>query len=188
MEHLLDSEEYLFLTTHYTEKEDYAQALKIAKEGSSAYPDDSKLSYILGALHAQIGMYDQAKAEMQTAVERNPELTTAHFQLGLLHLTSGDIAKAEQAWQAINDLSPNHPLQLFRSGMLALVRDQFELCVENLEQGIQSNLELPTLSQDMQKVIDSVKAQQGDRTESVDSKKSSNARFILSNYNKSTKN
>jgi tetratricopeptide (TPR) repeat protein len=188
VEHVLDAEEYLFLTTHYTDKEEYAQALKVAKEGSCAYPEDSKLNYILGALHAQIGMYDQAKVEIQEAIERSPDLITAHFQLGLLHLTSGDFAEAEKSWQALDHLSENHPLQLFKSGMLALVRDQFEQCIEKLEQGINSNLELPTLNKDMQNVIESVKAQQNWTPDSNATKKASSAKFLLSNYDKSTKN
>ena len=187
MSALLDAQEFLQLANHYTQKEEYAQGLKLVKEGLIAYPDDSKLLYLLGALHAQLGLYEEAKQEMARAVSMNPQLHTAHFQLGLLHWSSADFAQARQAWQALEALPAKHPLQLFHQGLLALIEDQFERCTELLREGMAQNQALPALNTDMQQVIDAIAQQEVLPPEDEPAKALNTSQFFLANYRKPPK-
>lgn len=152
---MLDSEELMHLAIHADNPEQAIDYLKRVLELSG---DNSKAYYLLGATHAQIGMYDRAILEMSKAVELDPELSTAHFQLGLLYVTSGRVEEADQAWSALDDLGETNPLYLFKRGMLHLVKDEFDACIEDLKKGIASNQINEALNIDMQKII--VKAEE----------------------------
>ena len=77
--------------------------------------------YLLGAEYAQIGIIDRAIAEMTLAVECDPDLATARFQLGLLQLTSAQVAEAAATWAPLEALGEVHPLRLFAAGLLQMV-------------------------------------------------------------------
>ena len=115
--------------------------------------DNGKAYYLLGAIHAEIGMYDRATEEMTRAVELEPDLPTAHFQLGLLHITSGRIDQAEQAWRPLDKLGESDPLFLFKRGMLHLVTDKFDACIDDLNKGIILNNLNEALNNDMRNII-----------------------------------
>src|SRR5258708_1433265 len=125
------------------------------------------MHYLLGAEHAQIGLYDRAVEEIAKAVELDPKLTTARFQLGLLHLTSGRVEQAERAWAALEDLESGNALRLFKTGLLHLARDEFAECASYLTKGIAANKENPTLNKDMQQVLSSIE-QRGEATATKD--------------------
>jgi tetratricopeptide (TPR) repeat protein len=151
---MLDSEELLHLAMHSDKPEQTIDYLKRVLEING---DNSQAYYLLGATHAQIGMYDRAILEMSRAVELDPTLSTAHFQLGLLHLTSGQVEAASQAWSALDDLGESNPLYLFKRGMLSLAKDEFDACIEDLTKGIALNQINSALNDDMQKIIDNAK-------------------------------
>ncbi len=158
----LDSEELMHLAMHATSHEqaiDYLKRiLEISQENGKAY-------YLLAAIHAQIGMYDRATLEMTKAVELEPDLPTAHFQLGLLHITSGRVTEAERAWSPLDKLGESDPLFLFKRGMLHLINDEFDACIADLNHGIELNQLNDALNNDMQKII--VQAEQARTQQSV---------------------
>jgi Flp pilus assembly protein TadD len=98
---------------------------------------------------------------MAKAVELDPSLVTAHFQLGLLYITSGRVAEAEAAWRPLDKLGTDHFLHLFKSGMLHLVRDQFKESADCLERGIKANNFNEALNNDMRRVLRDVQERLG---------------------------
>ena len=94
---------------------------------------------------------------MTQALELDPQLEGARFQLGLLHFTGGDVFAAQSVWQAFDTLDARHPLRLFKTGMLALAKDEFGDCVAMLEQGI-ALCGVESINNDMRRVIAKVKA------------------------------
>jgi len=109
--------------------------------------------YLLGAEYAQIGIIDRAVAEMARALENDPSLAPARFQLGLLHLTSGRVAEAAEAWRPLERLGTEDPLYLFKEGLLAMAQDRFEDARALLEAGLDRNVANAPLNADMRKVI-----------------------------------
>jgi tetratricopeptide (TPR) repeat protein len=112
--------------------------------------------YLLGAEYASQGLHDAAIAAMQAALARKPELAVARFQLGLLFLTLSRVEDAASAWGLLDVLPAEHPLRLFKAGLMHLVAERFEAAVAALKSGIERNTENPALSRDMQRVIDRI--------------------------------
>jgi Flp pilus assembly protein TadD len=154
----LDAQELLHLALKAMEDQRDAEAISLLKRGIELEPDDGRLYYLLGAMHAQVRMYDRAITEMQRAVELAPHIEMAHFQLGMLLLTSGQVEAARTAWSALDGLDGDHALKLFMTGMLDLVGDDYDGCIAKLRRGIERNTEQPPLNRDMQRVIEAAEA------------------------------
>lgn len=149
---MLDTEELLHLGLHAIRENNPNAAIEHFKQCLANSPDHPQATYLLGAIYAQIGMYDRAKDLLQKAIIINPSEFTGRFQLGLLHLTSGDVEQAKIVWQELEALEHDHFLNLFKSAMLALVEDKFELCIELIDKGIAANSVNSSLNDDMKKV------------------------------------
>ena len=150
----LDADELMHLALHATQHDTPDKAISHLKRLLDMQPENGRAHYLLGALHAEIGMHDQAAEEMSRAIELEPGLpATARFQLGLLHITAGRVDEAEQAWRSLDELGDQDPLFLFKTGMLHLVRDEFEECAAALRSGIEKNQLNEDLNNDMRKVL-----------------------------------
>lgn len=182
----LNADELLHLAIHSIEHDTPDKAIALLKRLLEIQPDNGNAHYLLGALHAEIGMHDQAAEEMARALELKPDLTTARFQLGLLHITSGRVAEAEAVWKALDSLGSRDPLYLFKKGMLHLVRDEFGLCAEAMKAGIELNAINENLNGDMRRVLqDAELAMSRQAPEAVggpDAKSGDGQRMLLSRY------
>ena len=154
----LDTEELMHLALKANERNDTEQVIAYLKRVLGAEPDNGYALYLLGAQHAQLKMYARAIEEMSRAIEVEPNIpATCHFQLGLLYLTSGAVPEAMMAWAPLDQLEEDDPLRLFKRGLVHLIQDEFEACVEDLERGIALNPLYPDLSRDMQMFADKAK-------------------------------
>jgi hypothetical protein len=82
----------------------------------------------------------------------------AVFQIGLLHLSHGHVQKAADRWAALDALDAQHPLRLFRAGLLHLARDEFDACELCLKKGIKLNGNNDSLNQDMRDILADIAA------------------------------
>lgn len=149
----LDETELIHLALHAMGKDRHEESMRLLKRALEAFPTSARARYLLGAEHAQIGLYDRALEEMSEAVKLDPSLTVAHFQLGLLHLTAGRVREAETAWLPLERLPADDPLRLFKAGMLNLARNELTACVENLRAGIARNRLNEPLNDDMRRLL-----------------------------------
>jgi tetratricopeptide (TPR) repeat protein len=149
----LDEAEMLHLALHAMGNDRHEESMRLLKRTLHTYPSSARARYLLGAEHAQIGMFDRAVAEMAEAVKLDPGLSIGHFQLGLLHVTAGRVREAEAAWQPLDQLPADDPLRLFKSAMLHLVRDEFPACIEELQAGIAHNKRNEPLNDDMRRLL-----------------------------------
>ena len=150
----LDSEELLHLALKATQDNKTEDSIEYLKRAIEISPKFGKAYYLLGALHAELGMYDRAIEEMTQAIELEPTIDAAHFQLGLLYITSGQLDNAVTAWKSLDALGENHPFWLFKEGMIDLAKDKFEECIRKLEHGIKINTINEALNNDMRRVIE----------------------------------
>jgi len=119
-------------------------------------PRNAELRYLLGAELAQQKEYEAAVIEMHTALQLDPTLHFARFQLGLLYLTMAQPANSLATWAPLEDLDETEALKFFKRGLEALIRDDFDTCVGLLRQGIKLNKQNDPLNFDMTMVIDRV--------------------------------
>ena len=150
---ILDIDELMHLALHATNNNQPEKAIAYLKKIIEFDGKQGKAWYLLGALHAEIGMYARAIEEMSKAVQLEPELHTAHFQLGLLYITSAKVDEAREAWEPLDELGEENSLFLFKRGMLSLADDEFETCIGDLNKGIALNNFNANLNNDMQKII-----------------------------------
>jgi tetratricopeptide (TPR) repeat protein len=180
----LDDEELLHLALHAGRGHRHDAAIDYLKRAVQEFPRSAKAHYLLGAEHAQIGLYERAAAEMKQAIQLDPTLSVAQFQLGLLQLTTGHAQEAEIAWQPLDRLARHDPLYLFKSGLLHLIRDELPACIQALEQGIANNSANEPLNDDMRRVLNDLQertaAAQGTHGEPAPFSRTSHA--LLSAY------
>ncbi|MES9851118.1 MAG: tetratricopeptide repeat protein [Candidatus Thiodiazotropha sp. L084R] len=157
----LDGEELMHLAMQAMQSKSNEQAIEYLKRLLEVSDDNGKAYYLLGAVHAEIGMYDRAAVEMARAIELEPDLYTAHFQLGLLHITSGRVEEAEHAWSRLDTLGESNPLFLFKRGMLHLANDEFDPCIDDLNRGIALNNLIEALNNDMRKIVSEAELARG---------------------------
>jgi len=105
-------------------------------------------------MYAQAKNLDLAEAAYITAVQRAPDLDIARFQLGLLQLTTARSAGALATWGPLDRLPGEHPLRLFKQGLVCLTQDRFVEALPFLREGILRNPGNPPLNMDMQRLID----------------------------------
>lgn len=150
---VFDRDEYLHLAIEAVRRCDHGAALGYLKEGGGHYPDDARIAYMLGAEYAQIGLMDRAEAEMSRAIEVDPTLYTACFQLGLLQLTQAKVDAATDTWCGLDALPAGHALRLFRDGLQALAADRNSEARNLIQSGLSTNDFSPDLNRDMENLL-----------------------------------
>lgn len=150
---MLDKDELLHLALQEMREGSTENAIGHLKDCLKQDPQNANAQYLLGALHAELGMYERAAKEMETALDMNPDMPTARFQLGLLHMTSGNADKAKSIWNDLVKLGNEHFFYLFKEGIIDLSENKFESSIEKLKQGIAINTENEALNNDMLNMI-----------------------------------
>jgi tetratricopeptide (TPR) repeat protein len=120
-------------------------------------PRNAELRYLLGAELAQQKDYGAAVTEMNTALQLDPGLHFARFQLGLLYLTMAQPDNSLATWAPLEGLDEGAALKFFKRGLEALIRDDFDTCIGLLRHGINLNTQNAPLNRDMSMVIDNVR-------------------------------
>lgn len=151
--------ELLALALDASRRNDTGHSLAYLKEASGRADATPQGLFMLGSEYAQLGLATEAKEYMARAAQVGPDFPLASFQLGMLHLTSGEVEAAKSAWAQLAELDDLHPqayLGTFRRGMLHLIADEFDAAVLVLREGIAQNQDNPPLNGDMSKVVDAI--------------------------------
>lgn len=155
----LTQPELLALALEASRRDDSGHALAYLKEATGRADASTQALFMLGSEYAQLGMATEAKAAMAKAVELGADFPLARFQLGLLHLTSGEVDAAKATWAPLAGLAGQHPqayLAVFHRGMLHLMADEFDAAVQALSDGVTQNQDNEPLNRDMRRVIDAI--------------------------------
>ncbi len=153
---MLDQAELLQLATNASAIDDDAAAIGYLKEAVTRPDANATAHYLLGAHYAQIKMYDRAAGEMEAALAIDPALAVARLQLGLLWLSGGDAVQAETTLTPLAELPASEALRHFGTGLVHLMKDQFDDCVRDLETGMALNTNNAPLNNDMRRIVDEV--------------------------------
>jgi tetratricopeptide (TPR) repeat protein len=120
------------------------------------FPRDSRLHFLKSSLLAVQERYAEARDAMRHAIDIAPGFHVARFQLGFLHLTSGEPNAALEAWRPLQQLPVDHYLRLFVNGLTHMIRDELSLALAALRVGIKENHENEPMNCDMQIMIDRI--------------------------------
>jgi tetratricopeptide (TPR) repeat protein len=155
----LDGEELLHLAIEATQDGRHGDAIQYLKQ-AVAKAGDARLLFLLGAEHAQIGLFDRAVEDMTAALELDPDFAPARFQLGLMHLVRGAQAEASAVWKPLDSLPETDPYPHFKRGLEYLAQNESKHCRESLAKGIALNHSNVPLNRDMQRILDDLAARE----------------------------
>jgi len=158
-----DAEELFHLGLKASEGGDKERSIMYFKRAIELEPAPASY-YLLGAEYAEIGMMPRAAECIQKALDGDPELWTAWFQLGLIYLALQDTEKAQASFQALEVLGEESYLFHFALGMLLLINEEVPESLESLTYGIQINHDNPALNRDVRNIIDSINENLSDLT------------------------
>lgn len=171
---------------------DSASARALLLAAMKLGPNSPIPSYLLACDYAQNREYDLAEGAFISALQLQPGLAIARFQLGLLQLTNGRPAAALSTWAPLEKLPESDSLRLFKTGLEQMALDQFDEAKVNLRRGLEANRENPALNRDMQMMIDAIQSHQdasaapgqsdGMSTDVTEENASGTAHFLLSRY------
>jgi tetratricopeptide (TPR) repeat protein len=153
---MLDQAELLQLAINASRGVDSGSAIAYLKEAVSRADATGAAHYLLGAEYAQIGMYERAVSEMESALALDPALATARLQLGLLWIGAGAVDRAELVLSPLSELAPDDALRHFGAGLCLLIDNQLDEAVVRIEQGMALNTGNAPLDHDMRKIIDGI--------------------------------
>ena len=150
---MLDAKEYLHLAINAMARDEHHAALSYIKEVLVLEPQNANALYLLGAEHAELGLYDRAIEEIAQALHIDPNIEMARFQLGLLYLKAGQIDGAIQAFAHLAVQAQADSLRAYAAGLAALCKDDMAVAREKLALGLSGDNNNPSLKKDMQELL-----------------------------------
>jgi Flp pilus assembly protein TadD len=161
----VDAEELLSIAIKAMQADQDEHAIDCLKRALSISPKDARLHYLLGAVHAQLGLYPRAIEEMTQATALDPSLGSAALQLGLLHLITGDVEQARRTWAPLGTLGQDDPLRLFKTGIEYFLEEDYERAVAQTRRGME-RCQLESLNREMQRIVEQAEALQAEAPKS----------------------
>lgn len=155
----LDEQELLALALRDSATGRHDLAIEKLKSLIELDPNHAHALHMLAAEHAQIGLLPRAISEFEKALAVDPELHVARFQMGLAHYALSDLASAEAAWQPLKTLGEHHTLPLYATGLIQILREEFEQAVRSLEMALTAEPEIPSLRKDIARSVERARSQ-----------------------------
>lgn len=150
---MLDAKEYLHLAINAMARDEHHAALNYIKEVLVLEPQNANALYLLGAEHAELGLYDRAIEEIEQALRIDPDIEMARFQLGLLYLKASRADSAIQAFAHLEAQAQNDSLRAYAAGLAALCKENIVIAREKLALGLSGDNNNPALKKDMQELL-----------------------------------
>ncbi|MBN3815107.1 hypothetical protein G3N57_00115 [Paraburkholderia sp. Se-20369] len=138
---------------------DDATAIRLLNDAARLWPNDHRIWFMRGAVHAASYRYDAARADFETSLDLAPAFLIARFMLGFLDLTHGNVPRASDSWQALDMLPEEHTLRVLKTGLLNLANDQFDTAIAQLRAGMASNEAYPLINPYISAVIERLEPQ-----------------------------
>ena len=150
---VLDAKENLHLAINAMTRDEHHAALNYIKEVLALEPKNADALYLLGAEHAELGLYDRAIEEIEQALQIDANIEMARFQLGLLYLKVNQLDGAAAAFTYLIDRSNVDSLAAYATGLLALCNNDVLRAREKIALGLSITNDNPALKKDMQKLL-----------------------------------
>lgn len=181
----LDNEELLRLALDASGRGNAADAVSMLKTLVERDPANMFAHYLLAAEHAQLGLMDRAEAGFLRAVDLAPDFPMARFQLGQLLFLKGENAGGEQVLVPLAQRQDDDALPAYARAMIAAANEDVAEAVAQLQAGLARKQEIPALADDMQRLLERLRALLGSEPPATIATPASAAPLFLSNYGKS---
>ena len=165
----LDEQELFHLALKDSGAQRHDLAIEKLKTLLGMAPHHAMAHHLLAAEHAEIGMLPRAVEGFSKALELDPQMHVARFQLGLAHYAQGLISEARQAWAGLEDLGVDHPFVLYPQGLLQIGEQQYSAGIVTLEKALTAEPNIPSLRVDIQRSIEKARSRMADSTQTASS-------------------
>lgn len=153
---MLDASEYLHLAIHASQENNHHAALNYLNQALEHEPNNPAIRYFLAAEHAELGLFERACSGMEEALELDPSMDVARFQLGLVYLQLQRTEEARNAFRTLHSQAQEESLKAFADAYLHLLDEKHEDAIELFELGL-ADCENLSLKGDMSRVLASLK-------------------------------
>ncbi|MEQ8472425.1 MAG: hypothetical protein RIC35_14625 [Marinoscillum sp.] len=142
---------YNCLNILLTAKDDKEAALALIEEGLGKFPGDGTLSKNKINILIELGRIEEAKADLLSAIDAEPDNAGLYFTLGVMYDELEDTEKAKEAYKNGIKANPNHFESNFNYGVL-LINEANEVIKQNNNLGMSKADQKK--SKELQPVID----------------------------------
>jgi tetratricopeptide (TPR) repeat protein len=149
---VLDAEEYLHLAFHASANGQHHACLSYLKEALNLQPRNATAVYLLAAQHADLGLHARAIAGMKSALDIDPGLEAARFQLGWMLMDAGAIAEAKSHFGSLST-SADPAMQCYASALNALADGDTAAATAQIEAGLSRTVRNPGLTNIMTQLL-----------------------------------
>jgi tetratricopeptide (TPR) repeat protein len=150
-ESLLDSEELPRVAVLDMKEGRHEDAIGRLKRVIERDPKSASARLLLGAEHAELGLFDRAMEEFQHALALDASLAVARFQLGLIHYVQNDRDRAAAVWSALPGLPGAEALNAFACALQHAAAGQLDSALSELDAGLAAQPSA-ALAKDMLKI------------------------------------
>ncbi|MEQ9304887.1 MAG: hypothetical protein RJQ14_13345 [Marinoscillum sp.] len=116
-------------------KEDKEAALELAEEGLEQFPGDGTLSKNKINILIELGRIEEAKADLLSAIEAEPENAGLYFTLGVMYDELEESENAKEAYKGGIEVDPNHYESNFNYGVI-LINEANDVIKQNNNLGM----------------------------------------------------
>ncbi len=152
----LSREELIRLSVEAMQHSRDADALLLLKWLVVKHADEPIGHYLLGAMHAQLGMWDEAEAGFRQSLAIGGAPPMARFQLGQLLLTRGRLGEAAVELQAM--AGEGSALGQYAAGLARLAAEDVEGGVALIEAGLAMPQAPDAMQSDMRRLVEDLRA------------------------------
>lgn len=126
----------------------YREAIQIGGRIQRSVDWFPRVSYEIGYAHHRLGELDAAVRNYDAALARDPELTTALYDRGEIHLQQGRLELAKADFSLVAKQNPTHWAGHFRLAHLAGIDGQVDAFEHHLMKAIEHGFDLETVQPD----------------------------------------
>jgi len=152
---MLDADEYLHLAIHATQHQQHHAALEYLNKSLAISPDNAKAIFLLAAEHAELGLFDRAIKGMERALDLDPHLDFARYQLGMLYMQTNDIQAGKLVWNYLGEHATDNAIKLVAQG-LSTIDDDYSRGFSLVEQAAKSDITNPFLRSSIENIRDNL--------------------------------
>lgn len=152
---MLEASEYLHLAIRASNEDNHHAALEYLHKALEREPQNARARYFLAAEHAELGLIERACSGMLEALEIEPTLEIARFQLGLLYLQLSKPPQARSEFETLSRQGNDKSLMTFAGAYIDLLDEKPEEAKSKLAEGLKTSTN-PALNSDMARVLSSL--------------------------------
>lgn len=149
----LDADEYFHLALHASTARDYHACLSYLQEVLQQQPSNARALYLRAVQHAELGLPERAVSGMKAALEIEPGLEMARFQLGLLLLFNSN--RPTEAKQYLLELTNcgDAAMSAYAEALVAVADRDTALAKQKLALGLSQSSTNQPLSSLMRRLL-----------------------------------